>query len=113
VGKEVRKRTPSLVEAENDANFREGIHDLLAKLTSSHTDFYRSDRNPIRPEHAIGATLCSVGVFETQRWMFLDAFEESTAARSGVRPGCLLLSVNDVPRSLLNIQPLASEKNTS
>ena len=111
--KEVDERTPALVQSENDSVFELGIHDLLAKLKSSHTDFYRSGRHPTKPEHAISATLRSVTVFDMQRWMFLDVFEETTAARSGVRPGCLLLSVNDVPRSLLNIQPLASEKNTS
>ena len=70
---------------------------LLAKLKSSHTDFYRPDRNPTKPEHAIGATLRSVTVLNTQRWMFLDVFEDSPAARSGVTPGYLLISVNGIP----------------
>ena len=95
--KEVEERTPSLLAAENDGAFERGIHDLLAELKSSHTDFYRSNRNPIKPEHAIGATFRSVTISETQRWMFLDVFEDSAAARSGVRPGYLLVSVNGVP----------------
>ena len=95
--KEVEERTPSLLTAENDGAFEQGIHDLLAELKSSHTDFYRSNRNPIKPEHAIGATFRSVTISETRRWMFLDVFEDSAAARSGVRPGYLLVSVNGVP----------------
>ena len=95
--REVDQRTPALVEAENDSVFEQGIHDSLAKLKSSHTDFYRSDRNPTKPEHAIGATLRSVTVLNTQRWMFLDVFEDSPAARSGVIPGYLLISVNGIP----------------
>jgi carboxyl-terminal processing protease len=95
--KDVEERTPSLLAAENDLAFERGIHDLLADLKSSHTDFYRSNRNPTKPEHAIGATLRSVTISETQRWMFLDVFEDSAAARGGVRPGHLLVSVNGVP----------------
>ena len=95
--REVDQRTPALVEAENDSVFEQGIHDSLAKLKSSHTDFYRPDRNPTKPEHAIGATLRSVTVLNTQRWMFLDVFEDSPAARSGVTPGYLLISVNGIP----------------
>lgn len=94
--KEVDERTPALLEAENDSVFEQGIHDLLAKLRSSHTDFYRSDRSPTKPEHAISATLRSVPVADTQRWMFLDVFEDGPAARSGIRPGYLLISVNGV-----------------
>jgi carboxyl-terminal processing protease len=94
--KEVEERTPSLLAAENDGAFERGIHDLLAELKSSHTDFYRSNRNPIKPEHAIGATLRSVPVTGTKRWMFLDVFEDSAASRSGVRPGYLLVSVDGV-----------------
>ncbi len=93
----LEERTPSLLSAENDGAFEQGIHDLLAEFKSSHTDFYRSNRNPIKPEHAIGATFRAVTISETQRWMFLDVFEGGAAARSGVRPGYLLVSVNGVP----------------
>ena len=96
-GKDLEERTPSLLAAENDDAFERGIKDLLAELKSSHTDFYRSNRNPIKPEHAIGATFRPVTISETQRWMFLDVFEGGAAARSGVRPGYLLVSVNGVP----------------
>jgi C-terminal processing protease CtpA/Prc len=95
--KEVDERSPALIKAESDIAFEQGIDDLLAKLKSSHTDFYRSNRQPTKPEHAIGATLRSVTVLGTQRWMFLDVFEDSPAARAGVTPGYLLLSVNGVP----------------
>ena len=95
--RKVNERTSELVEAENDSAFEQGIHDLLGRLKSSHLDFYRSDRNPISPEHAIGATLRSVTILDAQRWMFLDVFEDSPAARSGVTPGYLLLSVNGIP----------------
>src|SRR5947208_6936258 len=88
------EQTPDLLEASNDNTFEDGIHDLLSKLKSSHTDFFRQDRNPIRPEHAIGATLRPVTFLDKQMWMFLDVFEESPAARAGVNPGHLLITVN-------------------
>jgi C-terminal processing protease CtpA/Prc len=95
--KEVDERTPALVQSENDSVFELGIHDLLAKLKSSHTDFYRSGRHPTKPEHAIGATLRPVTVLDTQKWMVLDVYEDSPAARAGVTPGYLLISVNGIP----------------
>jgi len=95
--KEVDERTPGLLQADSDKSFEEGVHSLLAKLKSSHTDFYRSDRNPTSPEHAIGATLRSVNCPDVQRWMFLDVFEDSPAAQAGVTPGQLLISVNGTP----------------
>jgi len=95
--KAVGERTPALLESGNDTIFEEGIHDLLGKLKSSHTDLYRFDRNPTKPEHAIGATLRSVTVLDTKRWMFLDVFEDSPAAQAGVTPGHLLISVNGIP----------------
>ncbi len=95
--REVDEQIPALVEAVDDKMFEEGIHDLLSKLKSSHTDFYYCDRNPTKPEHAIGATLSSVTDLETQRWMFLDVFEDGPAARAGVTPGYLLMSVNGTP----------------
>lgn len=95
--KEVDERIPALVSAEDNKTFEEGIHHLLSRLKSSHTDFYRFDRNPTKPEHTIGATLRSVTCLDTQRWMFLDVFEDSPAARAGVTPGYLLMSVNGTP----------------
>jgi carboxyl-terminal processing protease len=94
---EVDEQTPALLQTGDDQVFEDGVHGLLAKLKSSHTDFYRTDRNPIKPEHAVGATLRSVSSLGAQRWMFLDVFEDSPAARAGVMPGHLLVSVNGTP----------------
>jgi C-terminal processing protease CtpA/Prc len=91
------ERMPSLLAAEDDGAFERGIQALLAEIKSSHTDFYRAQRNPTKPEHTIGATLRPETISGTERWMFLDIFEDGAAAQSGVRPGYLLLSVNGVP----------------
>ena len=94
--REVDLQTPALAELPDDGMFEDGIHDCLSKLKSSHTDFYRNGRNPIKPEHTIGATLRSVTCFDGQLWMFLDVFEDGPAARAGISPGHLLVSVNGI-----------------
>jgi carboxyl-terminal processing protease len=95
--KEVDERTPTLVGAIDDKIFENGIHSLLAELKSSHTDFYRQGRTPTRPEHTIGATIRCISRLDEQQWMFLDVFEESPAARAGITPGNLLISVDRTP----------------
>ena len=70
---------------------------LLSKLKSSHTNFYATDVNSTRPQHVIGATLRSVIDCGSPHWMFLDVFEDGPAARAGVAPGQLLVSVDETP----------------
>jgi C-terminal processing protease CtpA/Prc len=94
--KEVDEQTPALITAD-DNTFEEGVRDLLAKLKSSHTSFYATDVNTTKPQHVIGATLRSVTRSGVSHWMFLDVFEAGPAARAGVGPGQLLMSVNGTP----------------
>jgi C-terminal processing protease CtpA/Prc len=83
--------------ASDDGVFEDGVRALLAKLKSSHTTFYAVDVNSTRPQRVIGATLRSVIDSGCPRWMFLDVFEDSPAARAGVVPGQLLVSVDGTP----------------
>ncbi|HKW17579.1 MAG TPA: S41 family peptidase [Terriglobales bacterium] len=92
----VDEQVPALLVA-NDNDFEEGVRDLLCQLKSSHTNFYRSDTNPILPQHVVGATLRSVRRPSAVQWMFLDVFEGSPAAQAGIRPGHILISVNGTP----------------
>ena len=92
----VDEQIPTLLKAD-DNTFDEGIRNLLSRLKSSHTDFYRSDTNPPLPQHVVGATLRSVPRIGAQQWMFLDVFEDSPAERAGIRPGHLLVNVDGTP----------------
>ena len=92
----VDEQTPTLLTAD-DNTFDEGVRTLLCQLKSSHTNFYRSNTNPILPQHVVGATLRSVPRAGVQQWMFLDVFEDSPAARGGITPGHLLINVNGTP----------------
>ncbi len=94
--REVDQQSNTLAAAD-DRVFEEGIRVLLAKLKSSHTNFYAADVNSTRPQHVIGATLRSVIDYGRPHWMFLDVFEDSPAARAGATPGQLLVSVDGTP----------------
>ena len=92
----VDEQIPTLLTADDNV-FEEGVRGLLCQLKSSHTNFYRSDTHPNMPQHAIGATLRSVPGVDTPRWMFLDVFDDSPAARAEISPGHLLVAVNGTP----------------
>lgn len=94
--REVDEQSTTLA-AGDDGVFEEGIRALLAKLKSSHTNFYAADVNSTKPQHVIGATLRSVIDSGRPRWMFLDVFEDGPAARAGAAPGQLLVSVDGTP----------------
>src|SRR5258708_7565015 len=89
----VDEQIPTLLTAD-DNTFDEGVRSLLCQLKSSHTNFYHSDTNPILPQHVVGATLRSVPRIGAPQWMFLDVFEDSPAARAGIRPGAFLVAVD-------------------
>ena len=91
--KEVDLRTPALVVAA-DLEFETGVRGLLAELKSSHTNFFRSDSQPTKPQHAVGASLRSVTHNGASRWMFLDVYDQGPAAVAGIHPGDILVSVN-------------------
>jgi carboxyl-terminal processing protease len=94
--REVDQQSTTL-SAADDHVFEEGIRALLAKLKSSHTTFYAPDLNSTKPQHVIGATVRSVTDSGRPHWMFLDVFDDSPAARAGVAPGQLLVSVDGTP----------------
>jgi C-terminal processing protease CtpA/Prc len=91
--REVDRRAPALVTADDPA-FQTGVRELLAELKTSHTNFYESNSQPIKPQHAIGATLRSVEHAGTARWMILDVYEQSPAAAAGLHPGDILIAMN-------------------
>src|SRR6266498_895443 len=94
--KAVDEQISTLLKTDDNA-FEEGIRNLLCQLKSSHTNFYHSGTNATMPQHVIGATLRSVLSAGAPRWMFLDVFDDSPAARAGIKPGHLLVAVNGTP----------------
>ena len=82
----VELRTPALVAAD-DPGFETGFQALLSELKSSHTNFLKSDSQPTKPQHAVGATLRAVTHEGARRWMFLDVYDQGPATVAGIHPG--------------------------
>lgn len=76
-------------------DFEGGVRELVAKLKSSHTAFYHEKADHVLTQHAISATLRKFEVDGAQRWVFLDVFEEGPADKAGVKPGEMLVAVDD------------------
>jgi len=74
--------------------FENGIRELLSKLGSSHTLFYHERTRQVLPQHSINATLRSFSLNGTERWMFLDVFEDGPAYAAGIKPADLLLALD-------------------
>jgi carboxyl-terminal processing protease len=98
----VDRRTPELLSADRDG-FESGVGKLLSELGSSHTVFYHERAHPLLPQHSINATLHSFALNGSGRWIFLDIFDGGPAHLGGIKPGDILLAVNDtsyVPPSM-------------
>jgi carboxyl-terminal processing protease len=91
----VGEQCPFLLIGDDD-EFENGVRRVLSELKSSHTNFYRSDSRATLPQHAIGATFRSEPYHAAQRWMVLDVFEGSPAARGGLKPGQFLVTLDSV-----------------
>lgn len=89
----VDQRTSELFSADVEG-FEGGIRDLLAKLGSSHTLFYRETGRQVLPQHSVNATLHRVSTDGVDRWMFLDVFDEGPAHAAGIKPGDFLLALD-------------------
>ncbi|MCL4553280.1 MAG: S41 family peptidase, partial [Candidatus Marsarchaeota archaeon] len=87
------QRTEELLS--RDLNeFEAGIRELLSRLGSSHTLFYKDKTRQVLPQHSINATVRKFSLNGAERWMFLDVFEDGPAHSAGIKPGDLLLSLD-------------------
>jgi carboxyl-terminal processing protease len=101
----VLERTPLLLQGDTEA-FENGVRDLIAQLGSSHTVFYHERTNRLLPQHSINATLRSFEIDDVDRWVFLDVFEHGPAAKAGIKPGDLLIAVDETPSVPPTMPPL-------
>ena len=74
--------------------FEKGVREILSRLGSSHTLFYHERTRQVLPQHSINATFQAFSSNGTERWMFLDVFEEGPAHAAGIKPGDLLLAMD-------------------
>jgi C-terminal processing protease CtpA/Prc len=97
------QRAPQLLSGDTDA-FETGVQELLSELGTSHTRFYHECPNRVVPQHSINATLHSFPqAGGGANWIFLDVFEDGPADMAGIKPGEMLVAVDDtayVPPSM-------------
>ena len=97
------ERAPQLLGGDTDA-FETGVQGLLSELGTSHTRFYHERPSRVLPQHSINATLHSFPQADGgANWIFLDVFENGPADMAGIKPGEMLVAVDEtayVPPSM-------------
>ena len=86
-----RSRRDQILACAEPEIFEKEIHQLVTELRTSHTGFRHAGARNIPARHAINATLHSITVNGTDRWMFQDVHRGGPAYAAGIRPGDLLL----------------------
>jgi C-terminal processing protease CtpA/Prc len=88
----VRRNRKAIVDAADTPGFEAAVSKMLAEL-SPRTMGLLSDHTPITPRNAINASFAVEMVGTELRWVFQDVLPGGVAARAGLRPGDVLLSV--------------------
>jgi carboxyl-terminal processing protease len=76
-------------------DFERALNSMLQKLRTSHTGFFHEGRPRAAGRIAIAATFTKAHTKDGVRWVFQDVHPGGAAARAGIRPGDILLSVGD------------------
>jgi len=89
------ERASQLLSGGTDV-FETGVQGLLSELGTSHTRFYHECPNQVLPQHSINATLHSFPqAGGGANWIFLDVFEDGPADMAGIKPGEMLVAVDN------------------
>src|SRR5215467_6755813 len=89
----IAERKPALL-ADGMDDFENGVRELVRELGSSHTVFYHERTNRLLPQHSINATVSRSAIQESDRWFFLDVFEDGPADKAGIKSGDMLVAVD-------------------
>src|SRR5215472_7293355 len=65
-------RRDQILVSDDPEAFEKEVNRLVADLKTSHTGFRHTGMRNMPARHAINATLQSIGVNGTERWMFQD-----------------------------------------
>src|SRR2546430_6889019 len=90
-----RTRRDEILRSSHDDEFERKIQDLLNELRTSHTGFRHFKSPNVPGRHAISATFMRCNLDGEQRWMFQDVHEGGPAHVAGLRPGDILLQVQN------------------
>lgn len=90
----VQKHRDPILSANDDSTFEKEVNSLLAELGTSHTTFFNK-KTPIPGRNSINATFKSSETADGLRWVFQDVQPGGPADRAGVKPGDMLITVNE------------------
>jgi carboxyl-terminal processing protease len=90
-----KNKKDQILQSTSDEEFENQIQGLLSELKTSHTGFRHSKSPNIPGRHAIAATFMRCDSDCEQRWMFQDVHEGGPAFAAGLRPGDILLQVQN------------------
>jgi C-terminal processing protease CtpA/Prc len=90
----VRQHRQQVLDADTPESFEQQMVGLLRELGTSQTGFFRRD-SKIASRNSINATFRQFPTAEGSRWMLQDVQPGGPAARAGLKPGEILLTVNE------------------
>ncbi len=84
-----------ILHSSTGENFEQAMNGMLRQLGTSHTGFFHEGKPRAAGRIAIAATLTKAQTADGARWMFQDVHPGGVAAQAGIRPGDVLLAVDD------------------
>lgn len=90
----VRERRERIVAQNDPDEFARQVEDALYELGSKHAGFYHRSARRVPARRAINATFDSIESNGRSYWAFQDVHEGGATHASGIRPGDLLIAVN-------------------
>jgi len=84
-----------IVQSTSPAAFESKMNAVIARGGLSHVAFFHQNAQRAPARYAINATFCAFGTPDGPRWLFQDVHDGGPAHAAGIRPGDLLLRVND------------------
>ncbi len=84
-----------IARASSPAEFESRMNAVIARGGLSHVAFFHQSAQRAPARYAINATFCAFDTPDGPRWLFEDVHDGGPARAAGIRPGDLLLRVND------------------
>lgn len=84
-----------VVSSDTGERFEQAMNSMLRQLGTSHTGFFHETKPRAAGRIAIAATLQKATTGDGPRWIFQDVHPGGVAALAGIRPGDILLTVDD------------------
>jgi carboxyl-terminal processing protease len=90
-----REYEAQIVHSATPEEFERALNGMLQQLGASHTGFFHETRPRASGRIAIAATFTKALTADGTRWIFQDVHAGGAAAAAGIRPGDILLAVDD------------------